>query len=307
MTAHKESASRIWTAQMSAILTERCRRLVMAAHLIVRTTGNITATADTIIIARTGLTPPDIPFGGAGGHVTLDSSAGLVSFDGLIRVSAYAPFESHGDPQRRSASGGFITLHSGLTSGMAIEVGNNALLQALLGDDAPGPGGLIQLVSEGGDIVVNGQLEADRGNILITNLGFPAGPHGNTSTGSITLDGSGFTASTFEIASGRDLNIGLNTSVDFNANSALTLSAANALRFGDFVSTSFVTDVIGDVMISAGSVTANSILIDRHQRWSVAGHQYFDASGKQYYRRKRLPDCRPTIPSATSVMALTSL
>ena len=231
--------------------------------LIVRTTGNITATSDTIIIARTGFTPPDIPFGGAGGHVTLDSSAGLVSFDGLIRVSAYAPFESHGDPQRRSASGGFITFHSGLTSGMAIEVGSNALLQALLGDEAPGPGGLIQLVSEGGDIVVNGQLEADHGNILITNLGFPAGPHGNTSTGNITLDGSGFTASTFEIASGRDLNIGLNTSVDFNANSALTLSAANAMRFGNFVSTSFVTDVIGDVLISAGSITANSININR--------------------------------------------
>jgi hypothetical protein len=231
--------------------------------LIVRTSGNITATSDTIIIARTGLTPPDLPFGGAGGHVTLDSSAGLVSFDGLVRVSAYAPFESHGDPQRRSTSGGFITLHSGLTSGMAINVGDNALLQALLGDDAPGPGGLIQLVSEGGDIVVKGQLEADHGNILITNLGFPAAPHGNTSMGDITLNGSGFTASTFEIDSGRNLNIGLNTSVDFNANSALTLSAANALRFGDFVSTSFVTDVIGNVMISAGSISANSILIDR--------------------------------------------
>ena len=55
-------------------------------RLIVRTTGNITATADTIIIARTGFTPPDLPFGGAGGHVTLDSSGGEVSFDGLIRV-----------------------------------------------------------------------------------------------------------------------------------------------------------------------------------------------------------------------------
>ena len=211
-------------------------------RLIVRTTGNITATADTIIIARTGLTPPDLPFGGAGGHVTLDSSGGVVSFDGLIRVSAYAPFESHGDPQRRSASGGFITLHSGLTSGMAIEVGGNALLQALLGDEAPGPGGLIQVVSEGGDIVVNGQLEADHGNILITNMGFPERPHGNTTTGDITLDGAGLTASTLEISSGRDLNIGLGTSVDFNANSALTLSATNAMRLGDFVSTSFVTD-----------------------------------------------------------------
>ena len=102
--------------------------------------------------------------------------------------SAYAPFESHGDPQRRSSSGGFITLHSGLTSGMAIEVGENAALQAFLGDEAPGPGGLIQLVSEGGDIVANGQLEADHGSILITNLGSPGRPHGNTSTGNITLE-----------------------------------------------------------------------------------------------------------------------
>ncbi len=232
-------------------------------RLTVRTTGNITATADSIIIARTGLTPPDLPFGGAGGHVTFDSSGGMVSVDSLIRVSAYAPFESHGDPQRRSASGGFITFHSGLTSGPAIEVGANALLQALLGDEAPGPGGLIQLVSEGGNIVVNGQLEADRGSIVISNLGFPAGIHGNTSTGDITLDGAGFTASTFQVASGRDLNIGLNTSVDFNGNSALTLSATNALRLGNFVSTSFVTDVIGNVLINAGSITANSIDIDR--------------------------------------------
>ena len=122
---------------------------------------------------------------------------------------------------------------------------------------------MIQLVSEGGDIVVNGQLEADHGNILITNLGSPGRPHGNTSTGNITLDGAGLTASTLEISSGRDLNIGLGTAVDFNANSALTLSATNAMRLGDFVSTSFVTDVIGDVLINAGSITANSILIDR--------------------------------------------
>ena len=123
------------------------------------------------------MTPPNngVDFGGAGGTVTFDSSNGKVSVDGLIRVSQATSFESHGDPQRRSNSGGNITLHSGLTSGLAIELLENSSLESLLHEDAPGPGGTIAVTSRGGSINANGFVEADRGTIAISNV-FTAAP-----------------------------------------------------------------------------------------------------------------------------------
>ncbi len=205
--------------------------------LTVLTTGDITATADSIIIARTGLTPPDLPFGGVGGTVTLDSSGGTVSVDGLIRVSQATSFESHGDPQRRSASGGHIILHSGLTSGQAISILEDASLEALFHDDAPGEPGSISAISEGGDITVKGNVEAERGTITISNAGngvvAPPRPNGGSQS-LISLDGATIIADTLNVLSIGVLEIGLQNVVALDA-VTMSLHADNDFNLGNLI------------------------------------------------------------------------
>ena len=222
--------------------------------LIVRTTGNITATSDSIIVARTGLTPPGngVDFGGAGGSVTFDSSNGKVSVDGLMRVSQATSFESHGDPQRRSNSGGNITLHSGLTSGQAIELLENSSLESLLHEDAPGPGGTISVTSRGGNINANGFVEADRGTITISNV-VPGAPANGTSH--ISLNGSSFFSSVLNISSAGALEIGL---VDTVTLSGLTMSlhAEGDINTGGVATIGAPRDTPGDVAFTAlGAIT----------------------------------------------------
>ena len=60
---------------------------------------------------------------------------------------------------------------SNATNGTAISVSSSAQLLALLNNAAPGPGGKIKLVAAGGNINVNGMVQADRGSVEITNNG----------------------------------------------------------------------------------------------------------------------------------------
>ena len=59
---------------------------------------------------------------------------------------------------------------SHLTGGLAIELLENSSLESILHEDAPGPGGVIAITSWGGSINANGNVEADRGTITISNV-----------------------------------------------------------------------------------------------------------------------------------------
>ena len=228
--------------------------------LIVNTTGNITMTADGVIVARTGLTPPDVPFGGAGGTVVLNSSAGIVSVDGLIRVSQATSFESHGDPQRRSDSGGNIILHSDLTSGLAIELLENSSLESLLHDDAAGPGGTIAITSRGGSINANGFIEADRGTIAISNI-FTAAPVDPGDASHVSLNGTTFVSNVLRIQSAGTLEIGLVDPVTFSS-LTMFLAAEGDINMGALSTIGAPRDTPGDVSLDALGVITFSDNID---------------------------------------------
>ncbi len=133
----------------------------------VNATGDITV--DTTISASSGVNATGVATGGNGGNVNLVSTGGTVTVNSSIDVS-------HNDVANRrvSASGGNIKLQSGKTTGTAISVTNSGNLRALLNAAAPGPGGKVEIVSAGGDILFNGTAQADRGTVDIRNNG-PAG------------------------------------------------------------------------------------------------------------------------------------
>ena len=244
--------------------------------LIVRTTGNIATTADSVIIARTGLTPPDLPFGGTGGTVTLDSSGGSVSVDGLIRVSQATSFESHGDPQRRSENGGHINLHSGLTSGQAISILQDASLEALFHDDAPGEAGAINVISEGGDISVKGNLEAERGTITISNAGMDVAhprPAGALSS-LISLEGATLVTGTLNISSIGNLEIGLQNTATLDGVTT-SLHADNDFSLGNLITLGTARETTGDVTLSAGhNFTFDNLDIERTNGGIFSGFNF---------------------------------
>src|SRR4029077_8240821 len=74
---------------------------------------------------------------------------------------------------RRSAKGGDITLKSGKTSGVAINIATPSQLLSLLDTAAPGPGGKVTILAPGASSVenVNGKVVADRGTIDIRHTG----------------------------------------------------------------------------------------------------------------------------------------
>lgn len=219
---------------------------------VVRTRGNITGTSDAVIIARTGLTPPDLPFGGVGGTVAFDAD-GMVSFDGFIRVSQNTSFESHGAPQRRSETGGNITFHSRLTSGLAIELLENSALESLLLDDAPGVGGTIDITSRGGSINANGSIEADRGTIAISNIFGPVTPSGLASH--ISLNGSTLVSNVLSISSAGVLEIGLINPVTLSA-LTMSLHAEGDINTAGIATIGAPRDTSGDVIVNAlGAIT----------------------------------------------------
>ncbi len=151
-----------------------------------------TATAGDVIVnsdieASSGANGKDA-IGGKGGSVALTSNSGQVAINSRIQVS-------HNTPGRRSASGGSITLKSGRTSGVAINVANTGQLLALLDAAASGPGGkiIIQATAPTGNSQVNvsGLLQADRGTVDIRHSG---------SSGQINLTNADIRADTLKVA-----------------------------------------------------------------------------------------------------------
>ena len=204
------------------------------------------------ITATTGLNfHDDFGFSGAGGTVELNSSGGMVTVDSTIQVSSNDPIPDQTPPPpiRRSASGGNITVHSGLTTGDAISLTTNARLLSLLDAKAPGPGGTISVTTAGGNIQVgqdfanDAVLEADRGTITLQTF--------DNALSQITIDCASFIAETVNIISSGDATIGGLDPAPIDATTIL-LSAAHDLTWNGESSTKFAFDSPGNVTIEAG-------------------------------------------------------
>ena len=117
------------------------------------------------IFATTGSNQSDSGPSGAGGQVTLNAG-GNIFLQSTIQVSSNDPVDLL--LGRVSASGGSITLHSASTAGTAITLAKGSQLLSLLSDTASGPGGIINITADSGDIIANGQIEADGGTINLT-------------------------------------------------------------------------------------------------------------------------------------------
>ena len=248
----------------------------------VNTTGDITVSEN--ISATTGLNDPEFEpvFSGAGGKVTLDSADGMVAVTSTIQVSSndQPPQVPAGIqiPLRRSASGGEITLHSGITVGTAITLSESSRLLSLLNEDAPGPGGTIRVLSDGGNIFADGEIVADRGTIIISNI--PSdGPHTPTGGSLVSIDGNFafLSAETVNISSGGDLTFGLETAVPLDA-VTISLFAINNVNVGDFYSAFGkgspvpVFDSTGDVTLEAnGTLSIGSIYVARENAGVTEG------------------------------------
>jgi hypothetical protein len=156
--------------------------------------GSLSATAITgdvivnsAIDASSGANGKDVT-GGTGGSVSLTSNSGQIAVNNTIQVS-------HDSTNRRSAAGGTISLKSGKSTGLAINVSNTGQLLSLLDAAAPGPGGkiIIQAVASQGDSQINlsGKLEADRGTIDVRH---------SSSSGQINLTNADLRADTIKVA-----------------------------------------------------------------------------------------------------------
>ncbi len=204
-------------------------------------------------------------FGGAGGRITLDATGSLF-LNSTLTVSSDDP--EPGTGVRNSASGGDITLHSGLTSGSAINLLNTSHLLSYLNDDAPGLGGTVRITSEGGDILANGEIVADRGTIIISNLPAAlAAPAGATPL--ISLGGSflSLRSETLQISSAGDLNIAQGEFLNLRQ-VTVSLSAVNNIAGGtlDLSQDGSILAVVtsGNVDITAGgNITLDALFIDR--------------------------------------------
>jgi hypothetical protein len=176
------------------------------------TTGDVSVNSD--IEASSGINGKDV-IGGKGGSVSLTSNSGAVTVNNRIQVS-------HNTAKRRSSSGGTVTLKSGKTSGVAINVSNTSQLLSLLDAAAPGPGGkvIIQATSATGNSQVNvsGKIQADRGTVDIRH---------SASAGQINLTNADVHADTIKAAalgSNGVLKVGGGT---LDADSTLQLYATN--------------------------------------------------------------------------------
>lgn len=140
------------------------------------------------ISATTGANASTTLTGGNGGTVNVEA-ADSIAVTSTVKVSGSAYVnDAAGNPTtartgRGSSRGGNISLHSTKTTGTAISVQSSAQLLSLLSAAAPGPGGTIKFVAEGGDISVDngnstsgsttstGKIRADKGTVDIHNNG----------------------------------------------------------------------------------------------------------------------------------------
>jgi FecR protein len=136
---------------------------------------NITAagpiTIDSPIEAMSGRVLDGSRTAGNGGAIKLNSEVDAVAINSRIQVSSADP--AIATARRRSAKGGDITLKSGKTSGVAINIANTGQLLSLLDAAAPGPGGKVTILATGANssAKVNGTLRADRGTIDVRHTG----------------------------------------------------------------------------------------------------------------------------------------
>jgi hypothetical protein len=136
---------------------------------------NITAagpiTIDSPIEAMSGRVLDGSRTAGNGGAIKLNSVVDAVAINSRIQASSADP--AIATARRRSAKGGDITLKSGKTSGVAINIANTGQLLSLLDAAAPGPGGKVTILATGANSSarVNGTLRADRGTIDIRHTG----------------------------------------------------------------------------------------------------------------------------------------
>ena len=202
---------------------------------IANTTGDIFVAE--LISATTGSL-----FGGAGGSVTLNSTGGTVTINDTILVSSND--EENGALPRVSDSGGNITIHSGLTTGLGIRLNQGSGLLSLLSASAPGPGGLITLSTQGADITVNGIIDADRGTITIDQndplLGVPL----------VNIEGAALISDALNVHSIGDLNIA-QTSPTTLSFATGALAADNDINW-DVASTT-LPEAIGSLNLTAGT------------------------------------------------------
>lgn len=249
--------------------------------LIANATGDIFVGEN--ISATTGLNDPNNlnAFSGNGGQVTLNAG-GMLNVNSTIIVSSNEePFPPQGpspQPYRRSASGGNITLHSGIPSGTAITLSETSRLYSFLSHLAPGPGGTISVTSNGGDIFANGEIIADRGTIIISNRpSAPAQPGGGSV---ISIDGNFavLAAETIDIRSSGDVLLGLNSGFAPLFGVTILVSADNNIVGSNFDS-SFgkggavpVQNSSGDVNFSAaGSIQFSSFFAARENAGRSTG------------------------------------
>lgn len=116
------------------------------------------------ITATTGANALGVATGGRGGSVNLVSTD-TITIGATVKVSDDAA-------GRASRQGGNIRVESRKTNGTAISVTSSGQLLSLLAAAAPGPGGKVEFVSAGGDILVNGgTVLADKGTVDIRNNG----------------------------------------------------------------------------------------------------------------------------------------
>ncbi|MEO8044158.1 MAG: FecR domain-containing protein [Spartobacteria bacterium] len=182
------------------------------AFTAIATAGDITVSSD--IEASSGTNGKDV-IGGKGGSVSLTSNAGAVTVDNRIQVS-------HNTVNRRSSAGGTITLKSGRTSGVAINVANTGQLLALLDAAAPGPGGkvVIQATAASGNSQLNisGKVQANRGTIDVRNSG---------SSGQVNLTNADLRADTLKVAALGDNGVLQVGGGSLSADTTLQLYAPN--------------------------------------------------------------------------------
>ncbi|MEP6821407.1 MAG: hypothetical protein ABI946_03565, partial [Chthoniobacterales bacterium] len=253
---------------------------------IVNATGNIFVGEN--ISATTGLNDPDGGPGasGAGGQVTLDSSSGAVAVNSTIlvssndRIAVAAPGGGTPAPVRASASGGNITVHSGLTTGTAVNLSNTSHLLSYLADFAPGPGGTISITSNGGDIFANGEIIADRGTIIISNVGPGGRPSGLIPNPLISLTGSfvRLRAETLDITSAGDIELGISGEFVDLGSVTISISAANDIT-GGFVFSGggkggpvFALDSDGNFSLAAqGAITLDGLTAARENSGRTNG------------------------------------
>ena len=119
---------------------------------------------DRPITATTGANASGVATGGRGGTVNMVATD-TITINSAVKVSDSAA-------GRASRQGGSIRVDSRRTTGTAILVTSSGELLSLLAAAAPGPGGKVEFISAGGDILVNGgTVQADKGTVDIRGYG----------------------------------------------------------------------------------------------------------------------------------------